>query len=214
MSQSYKIHINHSVLYLFEGETLPRFSVPSGALNNLRISFLDKSLDVNKLLEQLRSSEQRIYSALLHPDFIYLCDRVFSFFKLIEAAGGLVRNGKNILLIYRRGFWDLPKGKHEKGEGIAETAIREVREECGLKQLQISGPLCIPPFGHNFTFHTYRLKGKNILKRTWWFAMTTAETELVPQSTEDIEQAIWINPKDMASYQYLAYDSIKEVLSA
>jgi len=44
--------------------------------------------------------------------------------------------------------------------------------------------------------------------------MTTAETELVPQSTEDIEQAIWINPKDMASYQYLAYDSIKEVLSA
>ena len=45
----------------------------------------------------------------------------------IIAAGGKVVNSKNeILFIYRNNKWDLPKGKAERNENIAETALREV----------------------------------------------------------------------------------------
>ena len=50
---------------------------------------------------------------------------------LIEAAGGLVYNIENqLLMIFRNNKWDLPKGKLEVGENIQECAIREVEEEC------------------------------------------------------------------------------------
>ena len=63
-------------------------------------------------------------------------------YKLIEAAGGLVYNDKNqILMIFRNGKWDLPKGKLEVGENIEQCAIREVEEECGVSGLTITQQL-------------------------------------------------------------------------
>ena len=57
---------------------------------------------------------------------------------MVEAAGGLVFNKDgDILMIFRNGKWDLPKGKLEIGESIEECAIREVEEECGISGLII-----------------------------------------------------------------------------
>ena len=56
----------------------------------------------------------------------------------IVAAGGIVINKENqILFIFRKGKWDLPKGKIEKNEKIDEGAIREVTEETGIKKVKI-----------------------------------------------------------------------------
>ena len=83
-------------------------------------------------------------------------------YKVIEAAGGLVFNEKNkILMIFRNGKWDLPKGKIELGESIEDAAIREVEEECGIDNLKIDNKLIN-------TYHTYNLNGFNILKKTWF----------------------------------------------
>ena len=60
-------------------------------------------------------------------------------FPNIVAAGGKVINSKNeILFIYRNNKWDLPKGKAERYENIAETALREVNEETGVTDLSIT----------------------------------------------------------------------------
>ena len=56
---------------------------------------------------------------------------------IIEAAGGVVYNDEEkILLIKRFGKWDLPKGKIERIETPKHAAMREVCEETGVCDLE------------------------------------------------------------------------------
>jgi 8-oxo-dGTP pyrophosphatase MutT (NUDIX family) len=128
-------------------------------------------------------------------------------FTLIPAAGGLVYNdNKEILLIYRKNKWDLPKGKIEVHEPTNECAIREVQEETGIKELQIIEKLAS-------TYHEYTLNDKPILKRTEWFLMKSNYKDMFePQLIEDITEVIW-KPLSYADIQDLeTYPLIKYVL--
>ena len=57
----------------------------------------------------------------------------------VKAAGGLVwrrgDRGIEVALVHRPKYddWSFPKGKLDPGEGWREAALREVREECGLR---------------------------------------------------------------------------------
>ncbi len=57
----------------------------------------------------------------------------------LVGASALIRDGKNRVVLIKRvsdpgkGLWALPGGLVEPGEGIRDTAIREVEEETGLK---------------------------------------------------------------------------------
>ena len=120
----------------------------------------------------------------------------------IRAAGGVVKNEQDALLfIYRKGKWDLPKGKIEKGEQPYQTAIREVEEECGLSNLAIVQQLVS-------TWHIYKspypkTRGRWILKEIVWFEMHYAgEGKTVPQTEEGITAIDWIRPEN--SYKILA----------
>lgn len=145
----------------------------------------------------------------LHQDFDELKKVFFKKFEVVQAGGGLVTNEKNeVLMIFRRGFWDLPKGKRETGETIEDCAIREVQEETGLTQVTLKAPLQI-------TYHTYELGTHHILKESHWFLMNAkAEEALIPQTEEDIEKITWVDPNDIDPYKEKAYASIKEVLTA
>jgi 8-oxo-dGTP pyrophosphatase MutT (NUDIX family) len=107
----------------------------------------------------------------------------------IIAAGGLVTNPKGeILWIFRRGFWDLPKGKLDEGETIQTCAVREVAEETGISNIQLHEMLC-------FTNHLYfdKYLNEEVIKRTYWFYMTIPNMqEGIPQLTEDIEKIEWL----------------------
>jgi 8-oxo-dGTP pyrophosphatase MutT (NUDIX family) len=127
-------------------------------------------------------------------------------YKLIEAGGGLVLSNNKTLFIFRRGKWDLPKGKLEKGESPEMGAIREVEEECGLSNLTIKKLL-------DTTYHTYTLDGKDILKRTYWFGMTHDGLQKpVPQIEEEITEAVWIEPDDFEKIIQNTFPSIIQVL--
>jgi ADP-ribose pyrophosphatase YjhB (NUDIX family) len=131
-------------------------------------------------------------------------------FKLIGAAGGVVKNSKGeCLLIFRYEKWDLPKGKIETGESIKHAALREVQEECGIQEIEIVKEL-------PFTFHTYVLKGEAILKKTHWFEMRYSGTGggLIPQAEENITEARWMNKKEMRQAMENTYPLIKSVLES
>jgi mutator protein MutT len=129
--------------------------------------------------------------------------------KKIIAAGGIVENEKGeILMMSRRGFWDLPKGKLDEGESIEACAVREVQEETGLQNVELISFLCK-------TQHEYFDKwiNEDVAKETWWYLMKSSSLEkLIPQTEEDIEQLIWVNKKEMDKYLVNTYPSIKEVL--
>ena len=127
------------------------------------------------------------------------------------AAGGVVVNPNNeILWIFRRGFWDLPKGKLDPNETIEACAIREVMEETGISHLVLGKRILTTTHQYYDTF-----LNKEVEKTTYWYAMTTDRLQDgKPQSEEDIEAIAWDKKADMAPYLEKTYDTIKEVMEA
>ena len=127
----------------------------------------------------------------------------------IIAAGGIVVNpNKEMLWIFRRGFWDLPKGKLDPNETIEACAIREVMEETGISHLILEKLITT-------TTHQYHDKylNKEVEKTTYWYAMTTdLIQEGIPQFEEDIEAIAWVKKEDIAPYLANTYDNIKAVM--
>lgn len=127
----------------------------------------------------------------------------------IIAAGGLVTNPHGeILWIYRRGFWDLPKGKLDDGETIQTCAVREVQEETGIVGVQLHEMLC-------FTNHTYfdKYLNEEVIKRTYWFHMSIPNAQNgIPQTTEDIEKIEWHGLNTARHCLDKTYDNIIEVV--
>jgi len=134
--------------------------------------------------------------------------RVVEVFKLIEAAGGLVKNPSgDFLFILRHGKWDLPKGKKERGESYEECAIREVREECGLKNLELIGKL-------PSTYHIYYLKGKPVIKHSHWYGMYCSEMGmLTPQEEEGITEVRWMSMTEIKNTVLKnTYPSVRDLI--
>lgn len=125
----------------------------------------------------------------------------------IDAGGGVVQNETGaVLMIYRRGKWDLPKGKRDEGEDIATCAVREVEEETGLQGVTIGEKVCD-------TFHIYSQRGQDLLKRTAWYHMTAAGSQkLTPQAAENILEVKWISPDAMGPVVFKSYEAIRQVL--
>jgi len=165
------------------------------------------NFNISEIIEQFLTNEQ-LYEYYLYTEdeakiFAELCAQ----FTMIEAAGGLVRNSHgDVLMIYRNGHWDLPKGKRDKNENLSETALREVEEECGIGDLNLYDLI-------STSYHTYRENDTIILKATSWYSMTHSGHALpIPQTIEGIDKAKWVPVTNLKDYQNSYYPSIYEIL--
>ena len=158
------------------------------------------------ILQVLKETKaKKIY--LIGDDPATLLGTFKSKLPVVQAGGGLVRNqsGK-MLFIFRKGKWDLPKGKIDKGETLEKGAKREVKEETGVKKLQLNGMAGV-------TYHIFKRNDKYQLKETHWFHMTTTYTgKLKPELQEDITKAKWKGPKKTAKALENSYGNIKYLL--
>lgn len=130
----------------------------------------------------------------------------------VTAAGGLVirytpvRQDPDVLMIYRNGYWDLPKGKLEPPETIAMCAVREVAEEVG-----ISIPSIIKKVGT--TYHEYPENGKLMAKTTHWYSMILTKVEtFTPQEKEGIEKVEWLSLDE--SISRAGFENLRGILKS
>ena len=163
--------------------------------------------NVNFLLKEMEKDD--ISAGIFqHNDAQELLEAFKIHLTLIQASGGLVYTPDlDVLLIFRKGKWDLPKGKLEEGEELESCAVREIQEETGLENAEIIKPLLV-------TYHTYYERGKHILKESHWFLMKSLQAlPLIPQIEEDIEQCVWAPVAPLSAYIANMHASIIDVVN-
>src|SRR3989338_11121874 len=94
-----------------------------------------------------------------------------------KSAGALVfrREADKIfylLLKYKSGHWDLPKGHIESGETEEQTALRETQEETGLKDVALI-------LGFKETIKFFFKKERELISKTVVFFLGETKTEEV-----------------------------------
>ncbi len=191
-------------VYLSGNELLFDRSIPVGA--DWETVPAGAETDSTKLLQNLRNTKKL---AVISADPAGAFARFREAFPGIDAGGGLVTEpGGRVLMIFRNGRWDLPKGKREEGETFSACAVREVGEECGIPLPVIEGELAD-------TFHFYQLESTWVLKHTAWFRMSSRVAALpVPQTEEGIGRAEWVPPQLLSVYLQGTYPAVVDVFEA
>lgn len=199
-----KIYFDNKPLFLCDAidETLQSYIHHDDAI------FIDElnSHTVKAMIHEME--EDKVDAGVFfHPDLHELKKAFYKKFTIVQAAGGLVQHDKNkILMIFRRGKWDLPKGKLDKGETLEECAVREVKEETGLQHIKLISPLLT-------TYHTYHEGARFYLKESYWFTMQVkGEQQLVPQLTEGITEIKWVLPAEAKKLFPETYPSVADVI--
>jgi 8-oxo-dGTP pyrophosphatase MutT (NUDIX family) len=163
---------------------------------------------VNAMVHEMRQA--KVHAGIfVHSDLAALKKAFWKKFLIIQAGGGLVANDKEeYLFMFRRGKWDLPKGKLDPGETLEQCAVREVGEETGLHKVQLEALLLT-------TYHTYDESGHHILKETYWYRMKAADGQQpVPQQEEQITELRWVTHSGMGELLKNTYPSISDVITA
>ncbi len=146
--------------------------------------------------------------AVVCDDIQRVFDLVAEQFVWVEAAGGVVTNGAEVVMIRRNERWDLPKGHQEENEDSAECAVREVEEETGVSAMSVERRLCA-------TIHCYNLYGKWEMKQTTWYEMLSdCRQNLIPQKEEGIVEAKWVPYAEIEEHIKNSFPTIKRVFAA
>jgi 8-oxo-dGTP pyrophosphatase MutT (NUDIX family) len=122
----------------------------------------------------------------------------------VSAGGGYVAcprpDDVAVLLIHRRGVWDLPKGHQDSGEALETCARREVREEVGIDALRVLRSL-------GTTQHGYPDGDTYAVKTTHWYLMRTPERSFEPERHEGIRR---VAPARWAvARRHVGYDTLR-----
>ena len=199
-----KIYFDNKPLFLCDAvdETVQPYIHHDDAI------FIDE-LDSHTVKSMIHEMElEKVHAGVFyHPDLEKLIKSFYKKFTIVVAAGGLVVNEKKeILMIFRRGKWDLPKGKLDKGEKLEDCAVREVEEETGLQKVKLNSPLTI-------TYHTYHEGARFVLKESHWYTMkVSGDQQLVPQTEEDIHEIKWVTIKEVEKLFPECFPSVIDVI--
>ncbi len=187
MAQNYLIFSDSRKIVIYENADEKGISVEADG----KILELKRSVEVQSFVRGIESGKYQELS-IKCTDADEMFEVVKSAYdKLVLAAGGVVENSfGQVLMIFRNGKWDLPKGKLEEGESALEGALREVKEETGLKQLAHISSI-------GSTYHTYHQKGKSYFKETIWYLMSTNDKNVKPQLEEGITQVQWFDKHEL-----------------
>ncbi|MBL7786857.1 MAG: NUDIX domain-containing protein [Chitinophagales bacterium] len=209
------IYINQVPVILCVGTT-DSLNLPTR--ERVQLTYHDKT-EILPLIQYIENTPELKEVRLVGEDMEQLRADFFSHYTFIHAAGGVVRNVDNeLLLIYRNDKWDLPKGKVEANESYEQAALREIAEETGIGNTHIIAPINIAQNNHqNATYHTYYDTNQRVLKITHWYDIYCSHAhpnDLQPQTAEGISEVVWVKSENLLDNAYFEnmYSSIRDVL--
>lgn len=200
----YKVFVNNKPLFLIQVSGQPKITDS----HSVKIISFSSNKEIKLALDYCNSINDISTVYLVAEDIEKLWEQFLKKFIVLEAAGGIVKNNAGeLLMIYRFGKWDLPKGKIEKNEEPSEAAIREVCEETGVCDVAIiSEP--------KISYHTYIHHNNHFLKKTYWYEMScNTFSGFKLQAEEGIGDAKWISNSNLEAALELTYPSIREILA-
>ncbi len=154
----YKIYIQNTPLFIVATHQIPDTGI-TNSLNTPVAPYVGKKKLFLQYYDMLHKNKKVEAVVLHHANLDFIWTDFLDMFTLQEAAGGLVQNpAQELLVFYRRGSWDMPKGKIDPGETPEQAAVREVQEETGLKQLDLGAFI-------THSYHTFEQKDRRILKK-------------------------------------------------
>jgi len=200
-----KIYIGDKPFFITDAFT-PELQQLSGTHGTIMLNLPDEN-NLKKVISDLEDSPAKAVIVLTNETDLVL-EKLKAILVYIQAGGGLVQNDAGeFLFIFRRGKWDLPKGKLDNGETIEECAVREVNEETGLENITLKELLL-------HTWHVYHAFGQHVLKQSSWFSMVCpAGQKLTAQTEEDISEVLWLKREDWGKVLQNTFDSVKDVLN-
>lgn len=207
----YKIYVNNLPVILAK-DSFSQFNYYDK--DELQFQY-EESADITSVLQYAKHYPEANRIILTNPNLEFLKTEFFNNFMYLSAGGGVVFNDANeILMIFRNGRWDLPKGKLKKDEDIAEGSLREVVEETNAKGAKVLEKVKFTDLNQDVTYHTYMIGKLPIIKATHWYIMHSSdEEELIPQSEEGIEKAEWVSIDDIGENFKNTYLTIKDVIN-
>ncbi len=210
-----KIFIGNNPLFLCKfGFVLPSEEALELSSKKLLQENYSESNQMIQIIEKLENKKQETAFMLFHTNEAELIQEFKTNFKRIDAAGGLVENSEgDILMIYRKGKWDLPKGKVETNEKKIDAGEREVEEETGLRNIKVESAIQFYSWKQPYTTHTYWENQKRIIKNTYWFNMkSTGSPVFTPQKEEGITDVQWVNKYKVNELLKNSYASVHDVI--
>ncbi|RTQ47747.1 NUDIX domain-containing protein [Hymenobacter gummosus] len=184
-----------------EEEFISKDLVGDVLVRDVTPAFIDRMLRLMEVKKLKKLTSLTLMAKKKKALILHLKDQ----FRIAKAAGGLVVKDGMILMIYRLGKWDLPKGKLKKDEDPEQGALREVEEETNV-QLALGEKL-------PSTWHSYAYNGNKILKKTNWYVMQCLDDSLMkPQAEEYIEEVRWMQPQEALKALEESYASIALVV--
>ncbi len=197
----YKIYINEKPLILISTKEINNFNEKPNVLIS---RYAGKSKFLLNYIDMMEKGMKFNEVVLYSDDVKKMYNDLKDIATPVKAAGGIVFNDNNeILVIFRKGFWDLAKGHLHKDETKKAAAVREVIEETGLKDVEVFEKA-------GKTRHIFKNKSRQ-MKISHWYFMKANQAELLPQTEEDIVEAKWVKP-DVFLEKYNIYSSIKDLL--
>jgi len=115
--------------------------------------------------------------------------------RTVSGGGIVVRNGRVAVVRQRGDVWSLPKGHVEKGENEIDAALREIREETGIRKVVYLGALGA------YERHRIGLDGADDpseLKSIHMFLFSAKKKNLRPEDRKILE-ARWVDAKEVAA---------------
>jgi 8-oxo-dGTP pyrophosphatase MutT (NUDIX family) len=205
--QMYEIYINETKIVLLPSSEIKENFIRDD--NNLVVRYTGKVTHLLNFIDLCEKTTKQESIIIHHMNYNKLKKDFVGLFKVVEAAGGAVVNERNqVLMIHRRGHWDLPKGKLEKGEKRRDAAIREVIEETGIDKVEIVGKKLIK------TYHSFlNKKGIRCIKLSHWYLMKGKHQPLTPQIEEGIDECRWMTLENFYSKDRIVFSNILSVLN-